>query len=1358
MKQNQNSAENNSEWRDFQIIVIEDDEGIGKLIQKKLNRLGYGSKLAATGTDALKIITGAKNEILIVDYKLPDMSGKELVEQLIRKHGSTPDFFTLTGYGNEQIAAEMMKLGSHEYIVKEPRFLDVLPEVLEHVCKHVKDKQQLDQTEISLQKNLELLNETGEMARVGGWEIDLKTNKVYWSDITKKIHEVPNDYNPDLSVALSFFPSGARAKLEKAVEQAIETGKKYSMELPFVTARGKKLWVITKGNPQMENGKCVRMHGTFQDITKRKKTELELKKKTAILKRTEKIASIGSWDWDVATDKVAWSEELFRIFKLNPENGAVSYNDHPKIYTPESMKKLDEAVQKCLKTGKPYEVDLEIIRGDGTRAFCAAHGLAKKDKNGKVTQLFGSLQDITQRKLQIQKFEEIFNSTSDAIILDNLESPFIIECNDAAVKMYGFDSKEELMQFHVKELSEGNSPYDEKHAFRYREKAQKEGHQCFEWKARKKNGEVFWVEVNLNVTEITGKKSLLSVVRDIDQRKKAEEKLKAHNQQLNALNQQLIASEQQLRAAFQQLAANEQQLRAANQQLAANEQQLRAYNQQLIANEKELIKSKETAECYLNVAAKIILSLDKKGKITLLNESGHRFLGYQSGELIGKNWFTTCVPQDDVKELKAVFKKIMKGELNDLENYESDVRTKSGEIRTILWHNNLLKNDKGKITGTLNSGEDITERKRAEDLLAASERKYRNIMDNSSSSVFIKDLNGKYLYINRKFEEMHKISNDEVQALTDYDLFDYELAEQFRKNDLEIIQTKKSVNFEEEVPWKGIKRTLLSTKFPLLDKEGQTFAVCGIATDITGRKKAENELRRVKDEIEINEERFRKAQEAGHIGSWEYNLQTNEFWGSDEAKRIYNLDVNKKEFPEEEVMNIVVEEDRDIVNQAMIDLVQKNKPYDIIFEIIPKNTSDSKTIHSMAELERDEFGNPLKVTGVLRDITQQKKLEQQLIAAKDKAEEADQLKSAFLANMSHEIRTPMNGIIGFTNLIKENDLPADQHRKFIDIIQKSGNRMLETVNALIDISKIETGQVSVELGTVDVNKELIQSVDFFRVEAKLKGLDLTLEKQLPDTEPPLKTDKQKLNSIFTNFIKNAIKYTDNGFIKVGLERKEDHLHFYVKDSGIGVPKNRQKAIFNRFEQADIKDTRAFQGSGLGLAIVKAYVEMLNGEVGVESDEGKGSLFWVKLPVEQNKIPKQQTAGRKPDPETNDLTGLKILIAEDDEVSWKHLFILLESSSREILHSTTGRETIELCKEHHDTDLVLMDVKMPDINGYDATKEIRKFNTDVTIIAQTAYALPGERDKALAAGCDEYISKPIDKEELFRIIRKTLKEK
>lgn len=252
--------------------------------------------------------------------------------------------------------------------------------------------------------------------------------------------------------------------------------------------------------------------------------------------------------------------------------------------------------------------------------------------------------------------------------------------------------------------------------------------------------------------------------------------------------------------------------------------------------------------------------------------------------------------------------------------------------------------------------------------------------------------------------------------------------------------------------------------------------------------------------------------------------------------------------------------------------------------------------------------------GVKEDITKKKKIDEELRHAKEKAEESDRLKSAFLSNLSHEIRTPMNGILGFTDFLREPELTSEERDDYIETIQKSGQRLLNTVDDIVEMSKIEAGDVTTDWQEININNSLKHMMQIYVPEAREKGLELKLDQLLPEHHSVIITDKDKYEAILINLIKNAIKYTNKGYINVGANKKNEVVEFYVKDTGIGVPENRQDAIFNRFEQADISDTRAFEGSGLGLAITKSYIELLGGNIWLESQENKGSVFYFTLPA------------------------------------------------------------------------------------------------------------------------------------------------
>jgi len=376
--------------------------------------------------------------------------------------------------------------------------------------------------------------------------------------------------------------------------------------------------------------------------------------------------------------------------------------------------------------------------------------------------------------------------------------------------------------------------------------------------------------------------------------------------------------------------------------------------------------------------------------------------------------------------------------------------------------------------------------------------------------------------------------------------------------------------------------------------------------------------------------------------------------------------------------------------------------------------------------------------------------------AKEKAEESDRLKSAFLANMSHEIRTPMNGILGFAEILKEPNLSGEEQQECISIIQKSGTRMLNIINDIISISKVEAGQMEIVVSETNINEQIEYIYTFFKPEVEGKGIQLYMKIGLPLHEANIITDKEKLYAVLTNLVKNAIKFTSHGSIEFGYRPVGDKklVEFFVKDTGIGIQKDRQEAVFERFIQADILDTMARQGAGLGLSISKAYVEMLGGKIWMESETGKGSVFYFTIPYRQEQNAESLVKHVHPvEHKTNQEKKLEILIAEDDETSERFLTKAVEMVGKKILRVRTGVEAVEACRKNPGIDLVLMDIKMPGMNGYEATRQIRQFNKDVIIIAQTAYGLLGDRDKALAAGCNEYLSKPIVGDELKKLLQK-----
>lgn len=409
----------------------------------------------------------------------------------------------------------------------------------------------------------------------------------------------------------------------------------------------------------------------------------------------------------------------------------------------------------------------------------------------------------------------------------------------------------------------------------------------------------------------------------------------------------------------------------------------------------------------------------------------------------------------------------------------------------------------------------------------------------------------------------------------------------------------------------------------------------------------------------------------------------------------------------------------------------------------------------------NEYNQLVGVVATIQDITERKEAEkfkeeinQQLKKAKEKAEESDKLKTAFLSNMSHEIRTPMNGIIGFSQMLNNKNITYEKQKTYLDIINQSCEQLLNIVDDILDISKIETNQYIVKNENVCINDVLDDLLALYQNKVKNLNLTISLNKTLKDTHSIVISDEIKLRKILNNLLSNAIKFTHEGEIKFGYEIENDLIKFYVKDSGIGIPKELHQKIFERFRQADITLSRKYGGTGLGLSITQGFVNLLGGKVWLESEENKGSIFYFTIPYSsiliEHSIKKDKIYER---PKTNNFAGITILIAEDEDVNYLYLEEILEPLNAKIIHACDGKEAVELFKRNADIDIILMDIKMPFLNGFEATKQIREINPMISIIAQTAFAEDEDLTKAKTFGFNDYLTKPIKAEIIIEKIKK-----
>ncbi|WP_291795720.1 PAS domain S-box protein [Lutibacter sp.] len=387
--------------------------------------------------------------------------------------------------------------------------------------------------------------------------------------------------------------------------------------------------------------------------------------------------------------------------------------------------------------------------------------------------------------------------------------------------------------------------------------------------------------------------------------------------------------------------------------------------------------------------------------------------------------------------------------------------------------------------------------------------------------------------------------------------------------------------------------------------------------------------------------------------------------------------------------------------------------------------------------------------GVMRNVDERINFINEIKLAKQKAEESDQLKTEFLNNMSHEIRTPMNGVLGFSEMLSNPNLSDEKRQNFVNIIQNSGRQLLQIIDDILEISRLETKQIKVREEEICLNNFLFQLFSIFDIKAKEQEMPLYLKTGLSDKESTVLIDGVKLNKVLSNLLGNALKFTNKGFIEIGYTLNNNEIEFYVKDTGVGIAPEKHKVIFERFSQADKELTEKVGGLGLGLSIAKENAQLLGGEIQVESMKGKGATFSLTIPYKP----------LSPSVEIDNNCAKKtILIAEDEEVNYIYLETLINDLLKldvKIVHAKNGQEAVEIIKNNETIDFILMDLKMPIMSGFDAAKMIKEINPNITIVAQTAYSTTEEKEKALAMGCDDFISKPINREGLKLVTDKYL---
>jgi PAS domain S-box-containing protein len=1173
-------------------------------------------------------------------------------------------------------------------------------------------------------------------AKAGSWEYDIEKGALDWSPECEALFGIEKDsFEGSFEAFLERVHPDDRDYVKQTNDPIVELKEGVSLDYVhrIITPAGVTKWVKeSAGVVRDAEGKASHIIGLVMDITERKMAENAMeneKKLRDIVDNIEGIFWLRSSDrFDMLYVSPAY-EEIFGMSTGSLYENPASFTD---VVHPEDSERINKAYEKFMKTGI-FKQEYRIIRPDGAMRWIATRAFPVKNDQGEIIRYAGISEDTTKRKLTEQSEREKTNNLN-ATIAALPDILFFMSKNGTYLDVHTIEPekllapKEEIIGHKISEFF--NEAETAKQLQLYKECIDEQSLKTYDYSIEL-NGKTLYFEARLSPVD---DQKLLAIVRDVSAQKLHEENL-IRQTKLQKLLTEVSNTYIDISAADLDKAINNS-LKELGEFMGAD----RCY---VFEHDYDLKVTSNTHEwCAEGIEPQIDnlketpfelftewLEVHQKGESFYIPDVFSLPIGHSHREILEPQGIKSLISVPLMDQGKTI----------GFIGFDS-----------VKKHHTYTETEENLLDVFAKMLVSVKRRLSNERALAESEKKFQTIFRTSPYGIVLsRPDDGKLIEVNDIFMEISGFKREEVVDKTTMELQLWNNPSD-RNRILDVIAGKGKLKGAELTFRNKYGNKLTCLVSAQLIKLNQEMVLLTSINDITEKKEAF-------DLIQKNEERFRQVAETSQAVIWETDDKGLFTYVSPMAEKIWGYTpedlIGRRNY-----FDLHPEKGRMEFKRITKELLTEKQAFRDLVNPVEKPGGELAWMSTNGLVIYNDEMQPAGFRGSDQNITEIRKLLDDLTAAKNKAEESDRLKSAFLATISHELRTPLNHIIGFSSLIS--DMTEEEETKnFADIIQESGTAFLGMIEDIFDLAFIDESEVS-------LRKTTFKGMELF-MEAK-NSLDELLHKAgkseqvklqfVPDhalLQSFITGDRQKIMQVLTNLFKNAVKFTAQGTIEFGmLSQNEQEIVLYVKDTGIGIPAEMQQAIFDFFRQVEDSHTRQHDGLGIGLSISKKIAETLHASIRVESEHAKGSTFSLFVPVEINNF-ENKTGNLAESANSLLLTQQTILIAEDDPTSLMLIMKIMKDIQVNLLTAENGQQALELFRANPDIKLVLMDLKMPVMDGYEATRQIKSLRPEIPVVALTAYALTKDKPKAIEAGCDALVTKPVNKTVLFKTIQSFL---